>query len=1081
MSINIITSTLGSEPTGYNFQRKILKCTTGRLVLISGLGTTSPQGLCYNTSDDNGDTWNGWIQIYSNTTAGSNDAFIDANNNIYIAFTYTGGIKFVKLTYNAEPQTWSVGTSVIVDNNMSGLPSICQRSNGDLFISGKYYANNKYLDYAISTNGGVSWTGNHSIQINASYSIVSAICFPYSTKIRIIINVQGGTNNITEWEYDTGVSSIGNVGTASASSGNYIGFLKISDSEYYTAGRTSSGIKIFKNSSQTWDEGTLLSNNTTDNYPTIASVNGNPVCIWQDYDGSYYNIYYRKWNGTSWDSEVTITSDSAVDKFPTTCISDTTYLYTAWSTGTTNSWTIYYEAISLVIPPDTYTKTVSAKARAKNTNTQTVSAKAKIYGTATYTKTVSAKSRVKYSSVTKTVSAKAKIEYEVTKTVSAKAKILIPYNGKFIQDTYAYIITDTFPAKLIKIDLTNPTSYTVETITGLNNGKNLVINHDTGYLYATLNHGYVSKILLSDPTIRTNEYLGEDRQLNRITHNEDYLITYAGDNIVDDSLFILDESTTTVINTSFGMRKETNELIETSFGTLKGAKINTEFGMRKTTFSQINTLLGFLKSEYDEIIPLTRTDFHVFIGGIELGDDDLILSSIRINLVADNKANAFFELARKHDDINNPATITNNNIVTIYIGTPPNDRLMFTGRINNLDCRSSEEKIGVSAEATDIPDSINYDFSTKDLPLTVLNTQIHLYDVLLNNIIIDKPYLNSNMVIVSGTGYYWTGTTWSKKLSEALTFVTTSLATAYIIANSGNTIFISKQRIVEEYEHNPKYYQGIKINKGSETTEKIIQFWVYASGISTAEKIEEGTFEFLPGWTYFWWVTGQRYDISGSAGSQFSGWYIGTSLAPLSGDFYEIESIAYVFQKEFSNEERELGYYLIGSAPYKEVSTKNGAYIAATKWVDKEDGFYLERAEGYSYNSYIDKVGVIEFEKIKNINGDILPKTSATIELTLDGYLYYGLKLLTRLNLTNTIDIQGNIYKANNGFPLAIKQISIDASSMKVSLSCDNEKSEYELGLLDDSYPLAEYAIIPGVSRKQYAKYDLPSEQEISY
>ena len=733
------------------------------------------------------------------------------------------------------------------------------------------------------------------------------------------------------------------------------------------------------------------------------------------------------------------------------------------------------------VPATTYTKTVTTKANVKNISTQTVSAKAKIAGTATLTKTVSAKVRTKYVSITKTVSVKAKIEYEVTKTVSAKAKILIFYGGKFIHSSYAYLVTDTLPAKLIKIDLTNPTSYTVETITGLNNGKNLVINHDTGYLYATLNHGYVSKILLSDPTIRTNEYLGEDRQLNRITHNEDYLITYAGDNIVDDSLFILDESTTTVINTSFGMRKETNELIETSFGTLKGAKINTEFGMRKTTFSQINTLLGFLKSEYDEIIPLTRTDFHVFIGGIELGDDDLILSSIRINLVADNKANAFFELARKHDDINNPATITNNNIVTIYIGTPPNDRLMFTGRINNLDCRSSEEKIGVSAEATDIPDSINYDFSTKDLPLTVLNTQIHLYDVLLNNIIIDKPYLNSNMVIVSGTGYYWTGTTWSKKLSEALTFVTTSLATAYIIANSGNTIFISKQRIVEEYEHNPKYYQGIKINKGSETTEKIIQFWVYASGISTAEKIEEGTFEFLPGWTYFWWVTGQRYDISGSAGSQFSGWYIGTSLAPLSGDFYEIESIAYVFQKEFSNEERELGYYLIGSAPYKEVSTKNGAYIAATKWVDKEDGFYLERAEGYSYNSYIDKVGVIEFEKIKNINGDILPKTSATIELTLDGYLYYGLKLLTRLNLTNTIDIQGNIYKANNGFPLAIKQISIDASSMKVSLSCDNEKSEYELGLLDDSYPLAEYAIIPGVSRKQYAKYDLPSEQEISY
>jgi hypothetical protein len=728
--------------------------------------------------------------------------------------------------------------------------------------------------------------------------------------------------------------------------------------------------------------------------------------------------------------------------------------------------------------PVTNTKTVSSITRVFNTNIKTVSAKAKIAGTATLTKTVSVKSRVKYSSVTNTVSAKAKIEYEVTKTVSAKAKILIPYNGKFIQDTYAYVVTDTTPAKIIKIDLTNPASYTIETITGLNNGKDWVINHNKGYLYTSLNHGYISKILLSDPTTRTNEYLGIDRQLNKITHNEDYLITYAGDNIADDSLFILDESEQEVINTDFRTRKETGELIETFFGTLKGSKINTDFRTRKETNSQINTDLRFLKSEYDEIIPLARTDFHVFIGGLELGDDDLILSSIRINSVADNKANASFELTRKHDDINNPTTITNNNIVTIYIGTSPNGVLIFTGRINNLDCRSSEEKVGVFAESEDIPDSINYDFSTKDLPLTILNSQIHLYDVLLNDITIDKPYLNTNLIIVSGDGLYWTGTAWSKKLSEALTFATAILATAYITANTGNDILTSKTPTVDNYERNPKYYNGIKINLGTKTDEQIIQVFVSASGLATAEKIDDGTFIFKPNYTYFWWVTGTKLNLNGGS-SRFSGWYIGTSLAPLSGDLYDIDSISYVYQKELDNVETELGEYCIGTAPYKEVSSKNGVYISKEKWADKDDGRYLEKTEGYDYQDYIVQVSAIEFAKIKNINGDILPKTTASIELTLDGYLYYGLKLLTRLNLINTTDVQGNIYKSLNGFPVAIKQISIDSSSMKVSLSCDNEQSEYELGLLDSSYPAESNYINPAISTKLDTKYDLPSEKEV--
>ena len=109
---------------------------------------------------------------------------------------------------------------------------------------------------------------------------------------------------------------------------------------------------------------------------------------------------------------------------------------------------------------------------------------------------------------------------------------------------------------------------------------------------------------------------------------------------------------------------------------------------------------------------------------------------------------------------------------------------------------------------------------------------------------------------------------------------------------------------------------------------------------------------------------------------------------------------------------------------------------------------------------------------LKNINGDVLPKTSASIELFIDGYYYYGLSLLTRLNFDNTTT--SSIYNSNNGFPVSIKGIEINSSTMKVTLKTTNSFSNMELKEIEENLPDEESDKynFSAFSKKVSSKYD---------
>ena len=243
--------------------------------------------------------------------------------------------------------------------------------------------------------------------------------------------------------------------------------------------------------------------------------------------------------------------------------------------------------------------------------------------------------------------------------------------------------------------------------------------------------------------------------------------------------------------------------------------------------------------------------------------------------------------------------------------------------------------------------------------------------------------------------------------------------------------------------------------------------------------------------TYFWQVEALNYINAVSWGNPTYK-YIGTSLSSVSSDTWYLKGVAYYKQRILDDKVETLGYYTVGSAPYKEISVKNGQLITSKRWEDKADGLYTVQEAGYNYvgnvqdydhdgqyttltKGYAQLVADLEYEKLLNINGQILPKTAVNMTTSLDAYYYYKMKLLTRINIDNTTSV--DIFNNNNGFPVSIKTITINIGKMKVMLQTSNSKSTPELEAIDNLYPDEDNYISDSYEALIVEKYKLPSYQ----
>lgn len=597
-----------------------------------------------------------------------------------------------------------------------------------------------------------------------------------------------------------------------------------------------------------------------------------------------------------------------------------------------------------------------------------------------------------------------------------------PFANKIISINPLIYITDTDPIKLVVVDTTdpnNPQQFAYEITESVKNAKDIVVNETFEYLYITCADGQLLKIDLNDLLSRTKLDTGDLNNLIYIDllSEEDRIFMSTDD--TEGEIITLDNAVIKQINTDFQFLQKITTTFNTYLTMIKAKVFDTDFRFLETITTKIKTDFRVLTVEYNEINddPIKPTNFEVKIDNITVSDVNL--DAILITHYIGEQSQAQFILARKHDDLDRtidgtPSQITNQNNVKIYI----NDILEFDGEISVIESNSESETVTVTAYADQKEDSRQ----TVDLPLQSLNTPIHLFNIFLNNPQIENP-------------------------------------------------------VIAFDDDNPLYYKGIQVNLGTSIRKPISRFTAFNiisfNVDNLVDEINNGTFHPKQNWTYFW-LASARHPITGR---NFSLRYVGTSLASLTNDIWDITNLTYHYQREKDIIESDLGIYTVGEAPFQEISVKNGKLSTEVKWVDNPDGLYKEKEASYNYIDYAKAVADLEYQKLTNINNQILPNTSAMIEISIDGYYYYNLSLLTRINITNTTS--SGIYSNANGFPVSIKTITINSETMKVTLQTDNTKSIIELQEIDDQYPDVESSqfVFSASSRRIYRKFD-PSRFE---
>jgi len=483
----------------------------------------------------------------------------------------------------------------------------------------------------------------------------------------------------------------------------------------------------------------------------------------------------------------------------------------------------------------------------------------------------------------------------------------------------------------------------------------------------------------------------------------------------------------------------------------------------------INTDLRFLKHSYSEINRniIEYSNIQVKINNTDLCPlNDIDMKTVIITHTMDDDSVVTFILNRRHDKLDydnqgNSSQITNQNSVKIYI----NNNLEFDGTISNLNVDSESETVTVTAKMSQPSDSRQ----TVNLPLSSINEQIHPYHCLVNNLSIENPSLDTKAVITNDGGLFWDGDEWVGNTNDALEFNSHALAQSYIDSNNELSNYTSQEVYPTNHGQNLDYYKGVVVNLGTKIEQNIIRSHWVLNTTTLADKLMEGTFTPKQNKQYFWFGAFENFLTGIEQGTLV---YLGTSLGSLTTDAYKINNASYKTQKTLEDTETDLSLYYLGSAPYQEISVTNGQKITKNKWEDKNDGLYRAKDEGYDYLQFAKDVASLEYSKLKNINGNVLPVTSASVQISLDAYYYYNLKLLTRLNITNTTT--PDIYKNSNGFPISIKTITIDTSNMKVMLNCSNQKSLTELQEIDDIYPNenSDEYIFEEENVKNYSKFD---------
>jgi len=474
--------------------------------------------------------------------------------------------------------------------------------------------------------------------------------------------------------------------------------------------------------------------------------------------------------------------------------------------------------------------------------------------------------------------------------------------------------------------------------TSVKNATDIDINTIYNRVWVSGAEGQVIQADYSDLDVQAQIDTLVTNDLLTIASSEDIKYTYTSSDLSTGEEILIDETTATILNARMNFNKQNSYKLASAISFLPVAQLNSAFTFIGEVSSNLSSKITFLATAYDNINPLGREDFHVYIDSVEV--DDVLLPSIKVTKSDEDYDQAYFELARYHDKLDYTldsvlSEITNQNNVEIKYGTTT----IFTGTIKRVNGTTSE-KVLVTAESGEYGAIL---FNNIGLPYSSLNVDMGLYDVLNATVDVYNP-------------------------------------------------------VIPPEEEDPEYYAGIKIDLGTYTKERgwqILKGW----GVTPrqAQDYIDGNLKFHPDYTYFF--LGSAFHLQEGG---FETGYMGTSPAVGSSDIWDLTNLYWLAQIQWENSEEEQGFYYRGEAPFKEVGARNGKYEAWTHNEDNADGKHTVRGDGYDYTEYVKQVAEIEYSKIKSINGDVLPLTKADITLSIDAYIYYSIYLNTRITIDNT-------------------------------------------------------------------------------
>jgi len=1029
-------------------ERKIVKASNGTLLLFANDGGN----LVYKKSTDDGDNWDaGWTTVYSGyTNMYSFDVMIHTNDDISIAHDgFSGNTRwfYQRLTY-ISGTTWTTETEVLGNSAVSvNTIKLSERANGDLWV-----AYNPGYTIRVSTDNGASWAGNITSPIGSSEVIWSMI--PHGNDMWYFMFKNGYYGYYVYTTGWSGLTVVSGSGNTNQKDGTCV--LKIADDNIWVATSTASGIKVNNWNGATWSD-EVITNNAGDDWGALSNVDGNPCLVWRDDTGGQEDISYRLYNGSSWDAQVDVTDSAEGDSWLSCADNDSGSLYFTWLAGDSDPRTVTFDKVAIVNAMETITIEESLGLEddvTLNIPIENISIE-ELLGL--YEETRLAKEIIPSETLglSDTVELNIPVEnitineslglgdiarlpftrtIELAESLGITEEIVIGISetvnasSRIISFNPLLIITDTNPAVLIEVNIDTPstpqwTTYDLN-VSGetVRNATDITYNTTNGFIYITCATGQLMKVDATDFYARTQIDLGTT---NGLTHAENLatgLITYSSTDKSTGQIMVLDESEIDSVNLDIRYAMQHTDKIPLQINTVLASVLDLDIRVLAVETASIGVDIRFLKYDYSVVSdsPIDYTDWIVKINGVDMVPlKDVDMKSIVVNITSATKSSASFLLHREHDKLNYTnagagSIITSNNSVAIYI----DGNLVFNGKVSNIDTASETESVIVTAQA-DIPTTKKNSIS---LPLPSVNEQLNLYHCLVDNVSIDNPYIATD-------------------------------------------------------EENPEYYKGIKYDKGIMTKQKVSR---YSTMYSVLSEINAGTFSPKQNWSYFWKASIKYLASSSSFGSTSTtnSRYIGPSLSPISSDVIELVSVGHYHQRIYDDIVSNLGYGYIGSAPYLEISGPNGVLQVTTRWEDKADGLYNVDDPSFDNRNLLYHIAQLEYEKLQNINGGILPITSTEIHLSLNGYFYYDVNLLSRINLTNTTT--ANIYNGINGFPVAVKGIRLSSSDMKAVLTCDNQKSQEELDEIDARYPSDDSGQRDGVTRKQYSKWDILSRSYVS-